>query len=104
VSKKTQWIDETENGIKFKDITVPSYDRVVATIEKIHGRMPYFGIVGWDIAVDKDGDPVLIEFNLRPGQNQIGCKAPTFGDMTEEVLDEVFIKKTLKGKFIYSNI
>ena len=104
VSHQSKWIDKTESGIKFADITVPSYDKVVETIRRIHGRMPYFGIIGWDFAVDQDGEPVLIEFNLRPGQNQIGNKAPSFGDMTEDVLEEVFIKKTLKDKFVYSNI
>lgn len=103
VSKKSKWIDETENGIKFKDISIPNYDKVIETIKKIHNRMPYFGIIGWDFAVDADGEPVLIEFNLRPGLNQIGSKQPTFGDMTKEVLDEVFLKKSMKG-FVYSNI
>ena len=103
VSHKSKWTDETENGIKLKDIRVPSYDRVTETIKTIHGRMPYFGIIGWDFAVSEDGEPVLIEFNLKPGQNQIGGKEPTFGDMTEAVLEEVYLKKSLEGKYIYSN-
>ena len=40
--------------------------------------------------MDKTGDPVLIEFNVHvPGQNQEIC-GPTFADLTEEVLAEVF--------------
>ena len=41
----------------------------------------------------------MIEFNTRPGQNQIGGKEPTFGEMTEEVLEDVYIKKSLRNAF-----
>ena len=50
---------------------------------------PLVRIVGWDIAVDEEGDPVFIEFNCNPGQNQM-TYGPTFGDYTDEVLEEVF--------------
>ena len=40
-------------------------------------------------------EPVFIEYNVCPGSNQITC-GPTFGDLTERVLEEVFVKKTLE--------
>ena len=49
-------------------------------------------------AVGEDGTPVMIEFNIKPGQNQIGGKEPSFGDLTDEVLEEVFIRKNHSHK------
>ena len=99
VTRKSVWTDETANGIKFKDIRVPSYEGVVETAKRLHCQLPYFNIIGWDFSVGEDGSPILIEFNVRPGQNQIGDGTPTFGDLSDEVLEDVFIKKTLKNAF-----
>lgn len=96
IARSGGWTDTHASGIKFKDICVPSFDRVVQTAKRLHTQLPHFNIVGWDFSIDEAGDPVLIELNFNPGQNQIGSKQPTFGDMSEEVFDEVFRKKTLR--------
>ena len=92
VTRKSEWSDRHPNGLLFKDIYVPSYDRIVDVAKKCHALLPYFNIIGWDFAVREDGVPVLIEYNLMPDQNQV-AGGPGFGDLTDEVLDEVFIKK-----------
>ena len=99
VNRQSTWTDETPGGIKLNTIRIPNYEGVIETIKRLHVKLPYFNIVGWDFAVDQDGEPVFVEFNTRPGQNQIGGREPTFGDMTDEVLEDVFIKKTLKDAF-----
>lgn len=99
VNRKSVWTDETANGIKLSTIRVPNYEGIVETIKHLHWQLPYFNIVGWDFAVGEDGTPVMVEFNTEPGQNQIGGREPTFGDLTDEVLEDVFIKKTLKNVF-----
>ena len=76
-------------GIPFADMTVPSFSAVVDTVRTHAARMPHFRIIGWDIAVDPEGAPVLIEFNALPGQMQ-GTNGPIFGDLTDQVLEEVF--------------
>lgn len=89
-SRVGEFVDETSTGIRFADFTVPSYEKVCSTVLDLAARVPHLGYIAWDIAVDKDGDPVLVEFNvLAPGHSQENC-GPTFGDMTEAVLDEVF--------------
>lgn len=100
VTRKSTWTDETANGVKLSTIRVPNYEAVVETIKRLHDQLPYFNIVGWDFAVGEDGTPIMVEFNTQPGQNQIGGRVPTFGDRTDEVLEDVFIKKTLKNAFI----
>nr|WP_262361303.1 hypothetical protein [Gracilibacillus timonensis] len=62
-----------------------------------HCRIPYFKMVSWDYAIDKNGDPVLIEANIPTGQidfHQINI-GPIFGEYTEKVLDHVYKGKTL---------
>ncbi len=85
------WVTVTENaeGRRFGDMKVPSFDRVQEAVRREASRMAHFPILGWDIAVDPDGSPVLVEYNVIPGQNQ-GTGGPTFGDLTDEVLTEVF--------------
>ena len=99
ITKKYTWTDVHPNGVKFKSIKVPSYDRIIEEIKKNHPLLPHFSIIGWDYAVDEKGEPVLIEFNLTPAQNEIGSKKPTFGNMTDEVLKDVFITKKMKNRF-----
>lgn len=99
VTRKSEWSDHHPSGIKFKDIVVPSYGKILETVRKAHKKVPYYNLIGWDFAVDEVGDPVFIEFNVGCEQNQI-AGGPTFGDMTDEVLEDVFIKKTLKDVFI----
>ena len=97
VNKQTGIATEHPCGLKFKDIVVPHYDRVIETIKRAHKELPYFNIIGWDFSVDPEGNPVFIEINVTPEPNQIGS-GPTFGDLTEEVLKEVFITKSFAGK------
>ncbi len=81
-----------EKGMRFADMVIPSYDKILETVRREAARMGHYRIIGWDIAVDESGEPVFIEYNCNPGQNQMSS-GPTLGDLTEEVLDEVFGRK-----------
>lgn len=94
VNRKAEWVSENNTGIRFADVTVPCFDRVIDAAKNSHKRLAHFKLIGWDFSVDPDGNPVFIEYNVCPGANQISC-GPTFGDLTERVLDEYFNKKTL---------
>ena len=84
-------VDRTDDGVVFDGITVPGYEEILKEIRNHAVKMGHFKILGWDFAVDEDGRPVFIEYNTLPGQNQMTC-GPTFGDLTDEVLNEVFGK------------
>ena len=59
-------------------------------------RIPHFKLIGWDIAIDKKYEPVIIEYNitsLAPDFLQLNG-IPFFEDNTENVLEKVFVKKT----------
>lgn len=92
------WATVHPNGMTFKDIVVPSYERVIEIIIEEHKKIPYMNIIGWDFGIDECGEPVFIEMNEGPQDNQNGS-GPTFGDMTEEVLDDVFINKSNRNAF-----
>lgn len=88
-NKKWECTDTLPNGIRFADVTIPSYDRIINTVKALAARSAHFKIIGWDIAVAQNGDPVLVEYNVIP-MHGCHCSTPVFGDMTDEVLGEVF--------------
>lgn len=82
-------------GFLFSEGVVPSYDKILTLIRKLQGKMAHFRLISWDFAVGEDGEPIFIEANLFDGAidlHQI-CNGPVFGDLTEEVLDQVFKKR-----------
>lgn len=80
------------DGVVFEGTVVPGFNKVIDAIKEEHKKLPYFQIIGWDFAVDKNAEPVFIEFNVCPWQNQLTC-GPTFGDMTDEILSYVLKNK-----------
>lgn len=95
VNRKAQWVEKNNFGKKFSDIKVPSYDKIIRLIKNEHLKLAHFKLIGWDFSVSIEGEPIFIEYNVCPGSNQISC-GPTFGELTEKVLEDVYIKKTYK--------
>lgn len=86
-----------DSGFIFKDKKIPSYKELIEDAFRQHCRIPYFKMVSWDYAIDKEGDPVLIEANIPTGQidfHQINI-GPIFGEYTDRVLDHVYKGKEL---------
>lgn len=87
--------DRHPDGLVFEGFKIPSFDKAVELVKFAHPLIGHFRLVSWDIAIDKDGDPVLIEANMRKGGinfHQFN-NGPLFGDLTETVLDEMFVKR-----------
>ncbi len=85
--------ERTPNGISFKDIRMGQVSDLSKKIESFHAKyLPTVGLVGWDVALDKDSNPVVLEANLNfPGIQfeQIAIKTPIFGERTHEVIQYV---------------
>lgn len=82
------------SGIKFSDIRIPNYDKVVSAVKMAAVKRPHFRLLSWDIALDENDQPILIEANLCDGEldfHQLN-NGPIFGEETEEILAEVFKK------------
>lgn len=86
-------VDQTASGVPFEGAAIPCWNDVVKTAKELALKLPHLKLIGWDFGVDEQGRVILIEFNCHFGQNQEN-RGPTFGDMTEEVLDAVFLNKT----------
>lgn len=95
VNRKAEWVEGNSKGVKFKDKVIPAYNDLMKTIKTTHLRQPHFKIIGWDFSIDKNSNPIFIEFNTMPGPNQLTV-GPTFGDLTEKVLQDVFVDKKFK--------
>ncbi len=84
-----------DTGFVFEGFTIPSFNKVIECSKIGAKQVPHFKIIGWDFAIGYDGEPVFIEYNVCPDQNQMTA-GPTFGELTEKVLDEVYITKKFK--------
>lgn len=91
MNKSSQWMTSHPDGAVFSEILIPSYNKVLEAVRRAHKDIPHFRLVGWDFSIDKKGEPVLIEYNGAPGLNQVSC-GPLFGDLTEAVLNSIFVK------------
>lgn len=88
-------ISQTDSGVVLDKYLIPSFPSVIEFIKKLHERLPYFDLIGWDISVDKDGQPAMIEWNRAAELSQV-AHGPAFGDFTEEILSVVNRKENTR--------
>ena len=84
-------VQATDTGVVLDGYQIPSYDKAIAFVKKLHLKLPYFNIIGWDVAIQEDGEPVLIEYNVNPGLSQSAfCSG--MGENTERIIRELWKK------------
>ena len=81
-----------DSGYVFENAVIPNFGEVIKLIEKLAPMIPHFRLVSWDIAIDENAEPILIEMNSAYGGPELHqfSNGPIFGEDTEEVLEEVF--------------
>ena len=79
----------TDSGITLDGYQLPSYDKAIEMVKRLHLKLPFFDIVGWDVAIQEDGEPVLIEFNSNPGLSQ-SAFGSGMGEYTERIIRELW--------------
>lgn len=84
-------IDRTDTGVILEGYQLPSYDKAIDMVKRLHLKLPFFDILGWDVAIQEDGEPVLIEFNTSPGLSQSAFKSG-MGENTERIIKELWPK------------
>lgn len=82
-------IEKTDTGIVLEGYQIPSYQKAVETAKRLHYSLPLFALVGWDICIDEEGEPILIEWNGRPGPSQTAC-GTGFGELTARIISEIW--------------
>lgn len=80
------------NSGSMDDKKIENFQAIVDAACISHKQLPYMGIISWDFALNEDGEPVLVEFNMKPQSLDFHQRenGPLFGDMTVAVLDEIF--------------
>lgn len=87
--------EHTDSGVAFNEFgKIPSYKSAIELCKDVHGTLPFHDFAAWDIAIQKDGTPMIIELNSKPNIMiwQIRMKKPLFRDLTEEVWNYIQLK------------
>lgn len=91
----TDNVKKTDTGIILDGYQLPFYDKAIAFVKELHLYIPFFNLVGWDIAIQENGDPILIEWNTRPGLSQSAfCSG--MGENTERIIRELWPKENTR--------
>lgn len=82
-------MDRTNDGTLFSEIMLSKHTEILNIIKREHKKLPYFGIISWDFAVDENENVVLIEYNLNYPDVLIYQmnNGALFGDLTEKILE-----------------
>lgn len=74
----------------FSDVRFSFMPEIIHRVQAAHQKdFPLAKMIGWDICVDRSGEPLLLEVNSsQPGiiGEQL-CNGPIFGERTQEVID-----------------
>ncbi len=50
-------------GFEFSKLTIPRFHEMLEKCREAHRKYPYVRMIGWDVCIDKEGKPVLLEWN-----------------------------------------
>lgn len=79
-----------ENTI-FENFEIPSFNIAKEKVLNWHSLVPYFDLIAWDICIDEQGKPLLVEYNLKfPDIDMMQiANGSLCGDYTAEVLARI---------------
>ena len=81
-------IQQLPNGLVFEGIEIPAYKEACQLVLNAHKKMPMFRAIGWDVTIDENYKPIVMEYNLK-GMGiyyyQL-ANGPLFGEHTDEVV------------------
>jgi Sugar-transfer associated ATP-grasp len=52
-----------DTHVPFANKRIPHFNLALETCLKLHSQVPHFGVIGWDLTIDKDNKVKLIEWN-----------------------------------------
>lgn len=84
-------ITESDLDFSVENRTVKNWGNIENVIKKYHTKLSHFQIINWDICLDSNNVPIVIEYNLSDSSasfHQIS-KGPIFGDKTAAILNEI---------------
>ena len=85
---------ETETRVKLRGFKIPNFVNILSEIKTLHLQVPYFRIVAWDVAINENAEPILLEFNLTAQcTDHQGVTGPLFGKFSDQILNECEVKR-----------
>lgn len=84
----------TDSGVRLAGYLIEGFEEMKKTAILAHSRVPYFGIIGWDICIDANNEPVIIEYNPNPDLRieQLIFKDSCLLDKQKSILKQVYCK------------
>lgn len=81
-------ISACPNGTPFSGKEIPGFEKMKEIMTELHKKLAYFGFIGWDFIVDNDGNPKIMEYNLKgPGVLYYQyANGPLFGKYTDDIV------------------
>lgn len=92
---KEKLMPKTDVGTVLDGFQIPSFQNIMSMVKEMHYQLPYFNMVGWDMSVDKEGKPALIEWNRAAELSQV-AHGPAFGDLTEDILADAMSRENTR--------
>lgn len=90
------------NGIRFdsEEYTIPNFDKAIELAKKIAEEVRPLRLIQHDISIDRNGNPVCIEFNVRGFPCWVAqfTGTPAFGEFTDEIRNYVMSQPEPKYK------
>lgn len=79
------------NGINFSKYSyhIPDFKRILDFATKVGENVPHHRLLAQDIAIQADGTPCLVEFNIRGFSTWLFqfTSGPAFGDYSDEIIE-----------------
>lgn len=95
INKRYDRIYQAPSGIPFEGLRIPDFQKYQDFVLSMQVQMPFANLIAWDIAISKEGEPIVIEYNLDVGEveaHQV-FNGPVFGERTDEVMEYIRGKK-----------
>ena len=77
---------------------VPAAEYSIEVVKQCHLQLPFFNLIGWDVSIDKEGSPVIIEWNARTELSQ-SAYGPAFGQYTERIFKELWPRPNTHDRY-----
>lgn len=85
-----QYTEHPDTHVRFEGYRIENMDKILKAAEKMHYAIPQVGAVNWDFTLDEEGEPLLIEANMRATGSvwlfEIAHGKGVFGENTPEML------------------
>ena len=55
-----------QTGMRYSSVKIPAFNEILEKCIQSHEKYRYLRFIGWDVAVNSEGKPVLLEWNSEP--------------------------------------